>query len=165
MIQKGEKMKKNIYILTIFLLCLDQMVKLIVTKNMIVLDSLEIIPNFFNITYVENTGGAWSILSSNTYLLTIISAIVLIALNIYLNKKEKYTKLEIISYGLIMPGVFGNFIDRVINNAVIDYLDFKIFGYDFPIFNLADILIVLGIAIMILEIVLEERGVDNANRE
>ena len=132
---------------------------------MLLLKSITIIPNFFNITYVENPGGAWSILSSNTFLLTIISAIVLIGLNIYLSKKEKYSKLEIISYGLIMPGVLGNFIDRLINNAVIDYLDFKIFNYNFPIFNFADILIVCGIAIMMLEILIEERGIKNASRK
>lgn len=158
-------MKKNIYWLTIILLCIDQSIKVIVTKNMLLLKSITIIPNFFNITYVENTGGAWSILSSNTFLLTIISAIVLIGLNIYLSKKEKYSKLEIISYGLIMPGVLGNFIDRLINNAVIDYLDFKIFNYNFPIFNFADILIVCGIAIMMLEILIEERGIKNASRK
>ncbi|MCI8568121.1 MAG: signal peptidase II [Bacilli bacterium] len=158
-------MKKNIYWLTIILLCIDQSIKVIVTKNMLLLKSITIIPNFFNITYVENPGGAWSILSSNTFLLTIISAIVLIGLNIYLSKKEKYSKLEIISYGLIMPGVLGNFIDRLINNAVIDYLDFKIFNYNFPIFNFADILIVCGIAIMMLEILIEERGIKNASRK
>lgn len=158
-------MKKNIYWLTIILLCIDQSIKVIVTKNMLLLKSITIIPNFFNITYVENTGGAWSILSSNTFLLTIISAIVLIGLNIHLSKKEKYSKLEIISYGLIMPGVLGNFIDRLINNAVIDYLDFKIFNYNFPIFNFADILIVCGIAIMMLEILIEERGIKNASRK
>ena len=158
-------MKKNIYWLTIILLCIDQSIKVIVTKNMLLLKSITIIPNFFNITYVENPEGAWSILSSNTFLLTIISAIVLIGLNIYLSKKEKYSKLEIISYGLIMPGVLGNFIDRLINNAVIDYLDFKIFNYNFPIFNFADILIVCGIAIMMLEILIEERGIKNASRK
>lgn len=158
-------MKKNIYWLTIILLCIYQSIKVIVTKNMLLLKSITIIPNFFNITYVENPGGAWSILSSNTFLLTIISAIVLIGLNIYLSKKEKYSKLEIISYGLIMPGVLGNFIDRLINNAVIDYLDFKIFNYNFPIFNFADILIVCGIAIMMLEILIEERGIKNASRK
>ena len=64
-----------------------------------------------------------------------------------------------------MPGVLGNFIDRLINNAVIDYLDFKIFNYNFPIFNFADILIVCGIAIMMLEILIEERGIKNASRK
>lgn len=158
-------MKKKIYFMTIFLFSIDQLIKLIVTKNMQLLSSITIIPNFFNITYVENTGGAWSILSSNTYLLTIISAIVLIALNSFLLKKEDYTLLEVISYGLIMPGVLGNFVDRVINRSVIDYLDFKIFNYNFPIFNLADILIVVGIIVMILEIIIQERGEKNANRK
>ena len=64
-----------------------------------------------------------------------------------------------------MPGVLGNFVDRVINRAVIDYLDFKIFNYNFPIFNLADILIVVGITVMILEIIIQERGEKNANRK
>lgn len=158
-------MKKNIYVLTIILLCIDQALKVLITKSLSIFQSVTIIPNFFNITYVENTGGAWSILSSNTFLLTIISAIVLIGLNIYLEKKQEYSHLEIISYGLIMPGVLGNFIDRLINNAVIDYLDFKILNYNFPVFNFADILIVCGIAILILEILIEERNMKNASEK
>lgn len=158
-------MKKNIYWLTIILLCIDQSIKILVMKKMQLLQSITIIPNFFNITYVENTGGAWSILSSNTLLLIIISALVLIGLNIYLTKKEKYEKLEIVAYGLIMPGVLGNFIDRITNRAVIDYLDFRIFNYNFPVFNFADILIVCGLFVMILEILIEERKIKNASRK
>ncbi len=90
---------------------------------------------------------------------------IVLSLIIYLKKHNKYTKLEVITYAFLVSGVLGNLIDRIIRNAVVDYLDFNIFGYNFPIFNLADILIVIGVGTMILETILNERSEKNANRK
>ncbi len=158
-------MKKRLYLIAIFFVILDQFIKIVITNTLTIGKSIVLIPQFFNLTYVENTGGAWSILNSSTLILTIISAIVFISLIIYLKKHNKYTKLEVITYAFLVSGVLGNLIDRIIRNAVVDYLDFNIFGYNFPIFNLADILIVIGVGTMILETILNERSEKNANRK
>ena len=146
-------MKKNIYVITFIILLLDQIVKNIVLKIIDVGEIISIIPDFFFFTYVKNTGGAWSILNNHTYILTLISFICIIALNYYLNKKDKYTKLETVYLGLIMGGMIGNFIDRILYQGVIDFIGFKFGSYQFPIFNIADITIVVGVGLIIFEMI------------
>lgn len=146
-------MKKNIYVITFIILLLDQIVKNIVLKIVDIGEIISIIPNFFFFTYVKNTGGAWSILNNHTYILTLVSFICIIALNYYLNKKDKFTKLEIVYLGLIMGGMIGNFIDRILYQGVIDFIGFKFGSYQFPIFNIADITIVVGVGLIIFEMI------------
>lgn len=129
-------------------LVLDQIIKIIVIMNMNLYDSINIINNFLNITYVRNTGAAWSILSGNTMLLSIVALIALIVMYFYCIKDKVLTNFESLSYGLLIGGAFGNLIDRILYGYVIDYLDFKIFNYDFPVFNLADICIVIGVILI-----------------
>lgn len=148
--------KDKIYIISFIVLLLDQLIKYIVTKNMTLLESVSVIPGFFNIRYVQNTGAAWGIFDDKTFLLTIISAVSLIVLNQYLNKETKFTKISIVGYGVLIGGMIGNLIDRILHSYVIDYLDFNIFGYDFPVFNIADIGIVVGILLLIYDMVRSE---------
>ena len=63
---------------------------------------------------------------------------------------------------MLFAGIIGNFIDRLVNGFVIDYLNFYIFGYDYPVFNIADIFIVLGIILMIIDVI---RGEVYAHKE
>ena len=134
-------------------LVLDQIIKIIVITNMDLYDSINIINNFFNITYVRNTGAAWSILSGNTMLLSVIALVALVLMYFYCIKDKLLTNFESISYGLLIGGAFGNLIDRMIHGYVIDYLDFKIFNYDFPVFNLADICIVIGVILICISLI------------
>ena len=69
-----------------------------------------------------------------------------------------------IGYSLVLAGLLGNFLDRLIDGYIIDYLSFKILGYNYPIFNFADILIVVGIVIVIIKEILKERGKKNEVR-
>lgn len=140
-------MKKIIELSSIFLI-VDIVVKLLVKSKLVLNESIKIIDNFFYITYVQNTGAAWSILSGKQYFLIIITLIILIYLIIYLYKKKTYTKLETIGYGLLISGAVGNLIDRIVYGYVIDYLNFYIFNYNFPIFNIADTCIVVGIMLL-----------------
>jgi signal peptidase II len=151
------KSKENIYKITFIILILDQIIKIIINNNMNLYDKIKIIPNFFSIFYVKNTGAAFSILENSTIPLIIISVIFVIILDRYIKSEESFTKLQVTSLGLILGGVFGNLIDRIIHHAVIDYLSFKIINYEFPIFNLADICITLGIAILIFNIIFEHK--------
>ena len=155
------KVKKNIYIITLILVIFDQVVKRIIINNFSLLEVKEIIPDFFYFTYVENTGAAWSILEDSTFFLTIISAICLIILNRYLMKKTTFSRLEEWYYGLIMGGILGNFIDRVVRDGVVDYIGFQFGNYQFPIFNIADMAIVIGVGLVLLEMI---KG-DNDDRD
>ena len=70
-------------------------------------------------------------------------------------------KIEIIGYSLLLGGAIGNLIDRIVYGYVIDFLDFYIFKYDFPIFNVADIGIVVGIILLLVSMILEVYKNDN----
>ena len=154
---------KKILPITIMSLLLDQLIKTIVINNMNLFDSINIINNFFSVTYVRNTGAAWSILSGNVFFLILISIIALVLIYIYFIKNKKLTKLENISYGLLIGGILGNLIDRIIHGYVIDYLDFKIINYDFPIFNIADICIVISIILIGISLIVGEMNERNKN--
>ena len=153
-------MKKRIIIYSLILFIIDLIVKLIVKNNMNLYDSIVIIPNFFNLTYVMNDGAAFSILQGKQIFLIILAILVLIAI-IYYIRKDNLNKLKIIYYSLLIGGILGNLLDRIFYNSVIDYLDFKIFSYDYPIFNLADTFIFLGVVLILLEGI---KGDKNGNR-
>lgn len=134
--------------ITSSLLLIDILIKLLVKNNMLVNESIKIINNFFYITYVKNTGAAWSILSGKQTFLIIFSIIVIALLVFYLVKKKSYLNLEVIGYSLLLSGALGNLIDRILYGYVIDYFSFYIFSYSFPIFNFADSCIVIGIVLL-----------------
>ena len=121
-------------------------------------ESINIISNFWNITLVSNTGAAFSILSSSTPFLIIVSLITIILIYFFFIKGQNLKTYQTILYGLLLGGIIGNLIDRIIYGAVIDYLDFNIFGYNFPVFNLADTFIVIGVILIIIDII---RGARN----
>src|SRR5574344_1597763 len=136
----------TLLVISSLIILLDQIVKLLITHNLVVGESIKIINNFFYITYVNNSGAAWSILTGNRILLIVITLLVLFIIYKYLIKDKK---LEKIIYGLLVGGVIGNLIDRVVRGYVIDYLDFYIFNYDYPIFNIADAAIVIAVILLI----------------
>lgn len=155
------KKKLSIIIIAIFGIVLDQISKLYIASNLILYKKNPIINNFFNITYVQNKGAAWGILDGNTVLLVLITLIALFIIIRFIFKEENLTKLDILSYGLLLGGITGNFIDRILRGFVIDFLDFYIFGYDFPVFNIADIMIVVSVIIMVISYL---RGDINENK-
>ena len=82
----------------------------------------------------------------------------IIVLSYLLVKAKKNDTLSIISYILIISGALGNLIDRVRLGYVVDFLDFKIFGYDYPVFNVADSFITVGCFILIIMVILESKN-------
>lgn len=140
---------KKLFILTFIFILIDQLSKGLVNIYMTLNDSINIIPNFFNFTYVRNTGAAFSILPGSRWLFIIISIIVLNLIFIHINNKELKNK-HIIIFSLLQAGIIGNLIDRLLYGYVIDFLDFTIFGYDFAIFNIADTFIVISIILLII---------------
>lgn len=154
--------KEDIYKVTIGVFVLDQLIKYYINRFMEINTYVKVIPNFFNILYVRNKGAAFSILENSTVLLVIISVVFLVILDLYIKKEKKFNKLSIISLGMIMGGIFGNLLDRIIYHSVIDYLSFTIFNYSFPIFNLADICITVGVVLLIINELIKIRK-DNKN--
>ncbi len=149
--------KSNIWLVIILvsvLLGLDLSLKYLVSNY---LTTVNIIDNFFSLTYVLNDGAAFSLFASRTYLLILIALVCLFFI-IYELKNNLDDRVLSIGYSLVLAGLLGNFIDRLIDGYIIDYLSFKILGYSYPIFNLADILIVVGIIIVIIKEIFKERG-------
>lgn len=136
--------------LTLVVILLDMVSKYIVSKLLIVNESVMIIKNFFNITYVRNTGAAFSIFSGNTFLVMVISFMIIMGIILYISKNKSSNKIEKISYSLILGGAIGNFIDRIIYGYVRDFIEIDIFGWDYPIFNLADVFVVVGVILLVI---------------
>ncbi len=138
-------MKKS-GLLILGLIIIDQVVKLFATQ----LTSPIILTNFFQLNYVKNFGVAWSMLNNKQYIIIIFSSF---AIGYLIKLMFEYKEHIIFQYGfsLMIAGALGNFIDRVIHNFVIDYIDINIFGYDFPVFNIADMLLVCGVIVIFLE--------------
>lgn len=145
--------KEDIYKITIVVLLLDQFIKYMINKFMEINTSIKVIPNFFSIFYVRNKGAAFSILEDSTILIIIISVIFIVILDSYIKKEKNFTPLSVLSLGMIMGGIFGNLMDRVIYHSVIDYLSFG----NFPVFNLADIGITVGVGLLIISEILKIR--------
>ena len=145
--------KEDIYKITIVVLLLDQFIKYMINKFMEINTSIKVIPNFFSIFYVRNKGAAFSVLEDSTILIIIISVIFIVILDSYIKKEKNFTPLSVLSLGMIMGGIFGNLMDRVIYHSVIDYLSFG----NFPVFNLADIGITVGVGLLIISEILKIR--------
>ena len=111
--------------------------------------SIEVIPGFFNIVHVGNTGAAWSLFSDYTWALTLVGFAALILIFVFREALElRETRIQF-SFGLIIGGIIGNLIDRVQLGHVVDFLDFHYKDYHFPSFNVADSGITVGVAFYI----------------
>lgn len=151
-------------IISIILLCIDQISKLLVVNLLTKTNSITIIKNFFYLTYINNDGAAFSILVGKRIFLILIAVLVIVMLIRYIKKNNIQNKLELVSLALIIGGSLGNLMDRVVRGYVIDFLDFKIFNYNFPIFNLADTFIVIGVFLLLLKEIRKENNLDSRNK-
>lgn len=150
-----ERLKKMCLgiIIILGLIGIDQITKFIARKYLLPKGSVTIIKNFFDFTYVENRGGAWGSLSGKYWFFIAITIVALGVLT-YLFKDFDLTSNKVYSIGLcfLVAGTLGNFIDRIIFKYVTDFLDFNFFGYDFPVFNVADICLTCGVILMIIKV-------------
>ena len=142
-------------ILTVFFIFTDFLTKKAVISNMNLYTSVPVIKDVFHITYVRNTGAAWSIFSGKTSMLGVVSAIVVVAIVVYVILKKPKNKLLLAALSLLAGGGAGNMIDRFFFGYVIDFFDFRIIN--FPVFNVADIFVVCGAALLIMYMLFEEK--------
>ena len=131
-------------------LILDQFTKYWVVKEIPFASRQVVIPGFFNLTYVTNTGAAWGILSGRYWLLLAISGAVFFAALWFLRHLTDGWKERYYAVLLILSGILGNCIDRVFRGAVVDFLQFYIGKYAWPSFNVADSCICIGVFIYII---------------
>lgn len=145
------------YIIALFVIILDQITKWLVEKNLELGESIKIIDNFLYITSHRNRGAAWGILQGQMWFFYVITAIVIIGIIYYIQKYVKGKWLLGVSLGMMLGGAIGNFIDRVVRKEVVDFINTYIFGYDFPVFNIADSSLVVGVCLLMIHMFLEER--------
>ncbi len=141
---------------------IDQITKIAVDRSMVLFDSIPIIENFFHITYVRNRGAAFSFLSNASWRLPFFITISIIAAFVILiafRRLRDDQKLAHISLSMIFSGAVGNLIDRIRLGEVIDFLDAHWYRHHWPAFNVADSLICVGVFLLALDMILEEKRV------
>lgn len=156
-------MNKKTYLIAVLVLIIDQVSKSLIEIFFKLNESVMVIKDFFYITVVHNTGGAWSIFSDHSYLF-IIASIVAIVLLIKFMFGFKNNLRNSIAFASLFGGIFSNLADRLFLGYVRDFLDFKIFGYDYPIFNVADIAIVVGVILLIIAVIKGEDKRDKSSQ-
>ncbi|MGN1051257.1 MAG: signal peptidase II [Acutalibacteraceae bacterium] len=143
-----------IYLMTFFSIALtviiDQIIKYFVVLNLKPVGTMEVIPNIFNLTYVENRGVAFGMFKNLPWLFILITAVFIFCLLFFTFKFKIKSKLCLASVILICGGGIGNMIDRIINHYVVDYLSLSFFP---PVCNFADYCVTVGCVLLLIYII------------
>ncbi len=151
------------YLLAALIVLLDQVSKWVIVRFMEIGQSIPVIGDFFQITSHRNRGAAFGILQDQRLFFIVITIFILAGIIWYMQKmKKEGSRLLQFSLGLILGGAIGNFIDRLLTGEVVDFLKFRFqfnwFGsevdYTYPIFNIADSAIVIGVMLIFLDTLL-----------
>ncbi|MCK4271111.1 signal peptidase II [bacterium] len=148
---------------TVLTIIADQGSKIFVAKRMELGQSIPVLGNFFRITFIRNAGGAFGIFLGGGWFYLLASILAIILIFFYLRKMSAGHLWSRISLALILGGALGNLIDRVRYGMVIDFLDFGIGRLRWPVFNLADAAVTVGVAVFLLLMFqkkAEDRGQD-----
>ena len=132
-------------LISILIILSDQLTKYIINLNHTSLINNDLI--FFSIDYVKNYGAAFNILSGSRIFLSTVSTIITLYLIYFILCKKNISNLNLLSYSFILAGTVGNGIDRIIKGYVIDFINLNFI--DFPVFNIADISINVGLILII----------------
>ncbi|MCM3738410.1 signal peptidase II [Bacillus cytotoxicus] len=147
------------YLIALFVIAIDQVSKWIIVKEMELGESIPIIDNVLYITSHRNRGAAWGILENRMWFFYVITVVFVIFILFYMKKYAKTDRLLGVSLGLILGGAIGNFIDRVVRKEVVDFIHTYIFSYNFPVFNVADSALCVGVALIIIQTLLEGKKI------
>lgn len=146
------------YLIALLVIALDQLTKWMIVKKMEYGESIEIIENLLYITSHRNRGAAWGILQGQMWFFYIITIAVIIGIVYYIQKMAKESILLGVALGLMLGGAIGNFIDRVARQEVVDFVHTYIFSYSFPVFNVADAALSIGVGLLVIHMFLEEKN-------
>ncbi|ORJ54911.1 signal peptidase II [Geothermobacter hydrogeniphilus] len=142
------------------LLLLDQWIKFYIDRSFALYESVQVIKNFFNITYVRNRGAAFGMLADSSLRMPLFIIIAIVAggaILFYLHRMTDEQKLGATALALIFSGAIGNLVDRIRLGEVIDFLDAHWYGHHWPAFNIADSAITVGVGLLILDMWREDR--------
>ena len=144
------------YILALLIIGIDQVTKYLTVVNIDLYEVVEVIPNILSWMYLRNTGAAWSILEGQMWFFYIVTFIVVVVVVYYLQKYGAQSSLLSLSLSFVLAGSVGNVLDRIRLGYVVDMI--RIEFIDFPIFNVADMSLFIGVALLILYVFLDERN-------
>lgn len=134
------------------ILCLDQASKIFIHTQMDLGESHTLISGFFNIAYVQNSGGAFGLFGESPdyirFILFLLFPIICVAL-IFIMLKETENRFQVLGLAFILGGASGNYLDRVRLGYVVDFIDWHFQGWHWPTFNIADSFIVMGVGILL----------------
>ncbi len=158
-------MKRKYWVLLIFcvgILLLDQWTKSLVVEKLPLYQRVEVVQGFFNLTHVRNTGGAFGIFGGEkggvgSILFVVVSVIAIGAIIFLFVKIRENEKTLALSFSLVLSGAIGNLIDRLRYGEVVDFLDFHLSTYHWPAFNVADSAICIGIGLLALQLLKQDR--------
>jgi signal peptidase II len=157
-------MKTKYIILTfvsIVVLLLDQATKIFIDRTMEIHSSITVVENFFNITYIRNKGAAFGFLAETSFRLPFfifISIFAVVVIIVIFRKLRPEQKLTAVALSLIFAGALGNLIDRIRLGEVIDFIYVHWYDHYWPAFNVADSAICVGVFLLALDMLLDERS-------
>ena len=151
--------KSAYLLLSLLTVVLDQWTKHLIEGRFALLETREVIPGFFNLTHIRNTGVAFGMFAhggstTGTILLTLLGLGALSAVGVYFWRTPRSDSRLLLALSLILGGAVGNLIDRLFSGAVTDFLDFYVGTYHWHTFNIADSAITIGVVVMLLDLVL-----------
>ena len=158
--ERGRMFVFSLILITILTVC-DQILKYFVNLKIDMYETIEVVKigsvKIFSLTHIRNDGAAWSIMAGKSWFLIGLPIIVILIGLVYLFRIRKKSKFEVVSLAILIAGGIGNLIDRIRLKEVIDYIKFE--PINFPVFNFADICVVVGgIMFCIYMLIVEERN-------
>ncbi|MDW0115800.1 signal peptidase II [Sporosarcina thermotolerans] len=147
------------YGIAIILILLDQLTKWLVVQNMNLGERIPIMDPYLALLSHRNKGAAWGMLEGQMWLFYVVTVIVVGGIIYFFHKESKGQPLLSTSLMFLLGGALGNFIDRLWRKEVVDFVDviIPIVNYDFPIFNVADAALTIGVVLMIIHVILDEK--------
>jgi signal peptidase II len=149
------KVRSRYLFISVIVFLLDQLTKKIVSEGMVQHESIEILPNLLNITYINNRGAVFG-LGSNvsspylSWLLSLLSILSLVVILVYFLRVSATNPKLYAGLALVLGGALGNLFDRLKNGFVVDFIDLHWFNYHWPYFNVADSAICIGVGLLLL---------------
>ena len=155
----------RLYIIIGLIVLIDQISKIIIKESMYLGQSIAVAGNFIRLTYVENPGIAFGIQVGNPFIFTILSLLASIGIIVYMIYHRNGDK--ILKYGLaiILGGALGNLIDRIFVQRVVDFVDIGIGNTRWPVFNVADSAVVVGMFVLLYAMIKIEKRTKEVNSQ